>query len=154
MEIKAILRNYRKSARKVKPIIDLIRGRSVLDAETQLTFVKQESAPVVLKLLKSAVANAVNNNKLDPANLFVKAVMANQGPTIKRFDPRAQGRAFMLRKRTSHLEIVLGEKVPTQEIKKSKNQEIKGSEAKQEGEEARKQETKIAKKPAAKKTTK
>jgi large subunit ribosomal protein L22 len=150
MEVKALLRNYRKSARKVKPVIDLIRGRGVADAEAQLMFVKREAAPQILKLLKSAIANAVHNNHLDPNNLYVKEITANQGTTIKRFDPRAMGRAYTIRKRTSHITLVLGEKIPTAEVKK----EV-AKEAKSEGKaEAKVEKKPVAKKAVAKKTTK
>ncbi|MFH0928558.1 MAG: 50S ribosomal protein L22 [bacterium] len=112
MEVQAKLRFLRKSPRKVRLVLDVIRGLPVAQAETQLTFLNKESARPVLKLLKSAIANAEHNFKLAKADLYVKAVSANQGPTIKRFKPRAQGRATPIRKRTSHILIVLDSRTP------------------------------------------
>ncbi len=103
----AIVRYVRISARKVKVVIDLIRGKSVAEAKAILMYTPKAASAVVEKLLDSAVANAENNLELSRDNLYVAEVFANQGPTLKRFRPRAQGRATRIRKRTSHITIVL-----------------------------------------------
>lgn len=100
-------RYVRISSRKVKIVIDLIRGKSVAEAQGILQFTPKAASAVVEKLLNSAVANAENNLELSRDNLYVAEVYANQGPTLKRFRPRAQGRATRIRKRTSHITIVL-----------------------------------------------
>ena len=100
-------RYVRISARKVKAVIDLIRGKSVSDARAILAFTPKAASPVVEKLLKSAIANAENNLNMDAEGLYVAEVFADQGPTLKRFRPRAQGRATRIRKRTSHITIIL-----------------------------------------------
>lgn len=104
----AIARYIRISSRKVKVVIDLIRGKSVKEAEAILQYTPKAATEPVLKLLKSAIANAENNMDLNKDDLFVAEVYANQGPTLMRFRPRAQGRASRIRKRTSHIGIVLG----------------------------------------------
>lgn len=109
MEARAELKFARISARKVKIVIDLIRGKSVNEAMAILKYTNKAAAPIVEKLLKSAVANAVNNNKMDATKLVVAEVYANQGPTMKRIMPRAQGRAFRIQKRTSHITLVVKE---------------------------------------------
>jgi len=103
----AIARYVRISSRKVKIVIDLIRGKSVKEAEAILQYTPKAATEPVLKLLKSAVANAENNLELNRDDLYVAEVYANQGPTLMRFRPRAQGRASRIRKRTSHITIVL-----------------------------------------------
>lgn len=104
---RAIARYVRISARKVKVVIDLIRGKSVAEAKAILMYTPKAASAVVEKLLDSAVANAENNLELNRDTLYVAEVFANQGPTLKRFRPRAQGRATRIRKRTSHITIVL-----------------------------------------------
>ena len=104
---RAIARYVRISARKVKIVIDLIRGKSVAEAKAILMYTPKAASAVVEKLLDSAVANAENNLELNRDSLYVAEVYANQGPTLKRFRPRAQGRATRIRKRTSHITIVL-----------------------------------------------
>ncbi len=103
----AIARYVRISSRKVKIVIDLIRGKHVDEAEAILAYTPKAASPVVEKLLKSAVANAENNMDLPKDSLFVAEVYANQGPTLKRFQPRAHGRAFRINKRSSHITIIL-----------------------------------------------
>ena len=97
----------RISSRKVKIVIDLIRGKSVKEAEAILQYTPKAATEPVLKLLKSAVANAENNLELNSDDLYVAEVFANQGPTLMRYRPRAHGRASRIRKRTSHITIVL-----------------------------------------------
>ncbi len=103
----AILRYERIAPRKVRTVIDMIRGKRVADAEAILRFTPKAASPIVLKLLKSAVANAENNMDMTKDNLYVAEVFADQGPTLKRFQPRAHGRAFRIHKKTSHITIIL-----------------------------------------------
>lgn len=93
---------------KARRVIDLIRGKSVDEATSILRFAPQSAAEPVAKVLNSAVANAENNFNMDPATLVVSAAYADEGPTMRRFQPRAQGRAFQIRKRTSHITIEVG----------------------------------------------
>lgn len=103
----AKVKYVRISARKVKIVIDLIRGRKVADAVAILKATPKAASPVVGKLLNSAIANAENNQGLLRDDLVVAEVFADQGPTLKRFRPRAQGRAARIRKRSSHITIIL-----------------------------------------------
>lgn len=109
MEVKASLKHLRKSPKKVRLIADLVRGSEVNKALAQLKFSKKWASEPVIKLLESAVANAVNNFELDKDNLFVKEIKVNEGVTMHRWMPKAQGRATAIRKRSSHVEVVLGE---------------------------------------------
>ena len=95
---------------KVKAVIDLIRNKNVGEALAILKLTPKAAAEIVEKLLKSAIANAENNFGMDTEKLYVAEIFANQGPTLKRVRPRAQGRAFRIRKRTSHITVVLKEK--------------------------------------------
>ena len=104
---RAIARYIRISSRKVKIVIDLIRGKSVKEAEAILRYTPKAATEPVLKLLNSAVANAENNLEINRDDLYVAEVYANQGPTLMRYRPRAHGRASRIRKRTSHITIVL-----------------------------------------------
>ena len=106
---KAELRHARISARKVKIVIDLIRGKKDSDAIATLKYTNKAAAPIVEKLVKSAIANAVNNHQMDESKLYVSEIFANQGPTMKRIMPRAKGSANRIRKRTSHITVVLKE---------------------------------------------
>jgi large subunit ribosomal protein L22 len=103
----AILRYARIAPRKVRTVIDLIRGKKIAEAEAILTFTPKSASPIVMKLLKSAVANAENNQEMNKENLYIAEIFADQGPTLKRFQPRAHGRAFRINKRTSHITIIL-----------------------------------------------
>ncbi len=109
-EAKAVLRYARISPRKVKIVIDLIRNKSVAEAIGIINNTPKAASEFLIKLLNSAVANAVNNNGMDPEKLYVAETYANPGPILKRIMPRAQGRAFRIRKRTSHITIVLKER--------------------------------------------
>ena len=100
----------RISSRKVKAVIDLIRNKNVGEAMAILKLSPKAAAEIVEKLLASAIANAENNFGMDTEKLYVAEIYANQGPTLKRVRPRAQGRAFRIRKRTSHITVVLKEK--------------------------------------------
>ena len=110
MEVKARLRFVRIAPRKARLVADLIRGKGSEEALNILTFTKKASAKIIIKLLKSAVANATQKKAIDVDRLYVKRIMVDQGPTMKRFMPRALGRATTIRKRTSHISIVLDEK--------------------------------------------
>ena len=110
MEAKAIARYIRIAPRKAQLVVDLVRGKRVDEALAILKFTPKAAAQVVYKLIYSAAANAENNHNLDREKLFVAEIYANQGPTMKRFRPRAMGRATTIRKRTSHIGVVLKEK--------------------------------------------
>ncbi|MFC4411867.1 50S ribosomal protein L22 [Chungangia koreensis] len=109
-EAKAIARTVRIAPRKVRLVVDLIRGKQVGEAVAILRLTPKAASPVVEKVLKSAVANAEHNYDLDINNLVVTAAFVDEGPTLKRFRPRAQGRASAINKRTSHITIVVSEK--------------------------------------------
>lgn len=109
-EVRAHLRYLRMAPRKVRLVITAIRGLRVDVAERGLLFSKRHAARPVLKLLRSAIANAEHNHKLKRENLFVAEITANDGPTLRRYRPRAFGSAAMIRKRSSHVTIVLGER--------------------------------------------
>ena len=110
MEAKANLRYLRISPRKVKIVLDLIRGKDVATATAILMQTPKAASEPVLKLLKSAAANAENNHQMDPEKLYVSACYAYPGPIIKRIMPRAQGRAYRINKRTSHVTIAVSER--------------------------------------------
>ena len=105
--IRASVRGSRMSASKARVVLDLIRGRDVVSADQVLQFTEREAARVVRKVLASAVANAVNNDSLEAETLYVKACYADEGPTLRRFKPRARGRATRINNRTCHITIVL-----------------------------------------------
>ena len=108
-EARATLKFARISARKVKIVADLIRGKDVDEALAIMKFTPKASSEVLEKLLKSAIANAENNHEMKHENLYVAEIFANQGPTLKRIRPAAKGSAVRIRKRTSHITIVLKE---------------------------------------------
>ena len=100
----------RVSTTKAKFVLDSIRGKDVASALGILAYTPRKGAKVIEKLLKSAIANAENNNGMDPENLYIEEAFANKGPTMKRIRPRAQGRAFRIEKKTSHITVILNEK--------------------------------------------
>ena len=110
MEARANAKYIRISPRKVKIVCDLIRGKDAGTAMGLLMATPKAASEVMIKLLKSAVANAENNFEMDPEKLYVSEAYANPGPILKRFRPRAQGRAYCINKRTSHITIVVKEK--------------------------------------------
>jgi large subunit ribosomal protein L22 len=110
MEATAKLTFARLSPRKTRLVVDLVRGKGIQDALNILRFSPQPSAKLVSKLLSSAVANAEQKGVADVDHLFVKAISVDGGPVLKRFVPRAQGRASKIRKPTSHISVVLAEK--------------------------------------------
>ena len=109
-EASATLKYARISSRKVKIVADLVRGKDVDEALAIMKFTPKASSEVLEKLLKSAIANAENNHEMKHENLYVAEIFANQGPTLKRIRPAAKGSAVRIRKRTSHITIVLKEK--------------------------------------------
>jgi large subunit ribosomal protein L22 len=112
-ETRATAKYVRVSASKVRQLTALIVGRPVQEAVTTLRFADKGAAEPLLKVLRSAAANAENNDGYDPDELIVTRAWADEGPTIRRFRPRAQGRAFRIRKRTSHITVVVA---PTEEV--------------------------------------
>ena len=110
MQAKAVAKYVRISSRKVRQVVNLIRGKKVSDAFAILQFTPKGSTADVTKVLKSAVANAEHNYDMSVDELFVTQIFVDQGPTLKRIKPRAMGRADQIRKRTSHITVVVGEK--------------------------------------------
>ena len=109
-EAKATLKYARISARKVKIVADLIRGKNAQEALAIVKFTPKASSEIIEKLLKSAIANAENNHGMSSSNLYVDQIYANQGPTLKRIRPAAKGSAVRIRKRKSHITVVLKER--------------------------------------------
>lgn len=124
MHTKASLRSLRIAPRKVRLLIDLIRGMNVENALVQLRFSKKDAAVPVRKLLESAIANAKHNHSMKGDSLVVKTAFVDGGPTLHRWKPRAMGRATPIRKRTSHITLVLEGEID-EKVVKAKNQEEK-----------------------------
>src|SRR5689334_24951327 len=116
---RAIARYVRVSPMKARRMVDLVRGLPAKEALTVLQFAPHAASEPVYKVLASAVANAENNERLDPDSLLVSEAYVDEGPTLKRFRPRAQGRAYRIRKRTSHITIVV-ESVPVNQARAAK----------------------------------
>jgi len=110
METRAVAKFVRISPRKIRLVMDQVRGKQVGEALNMLSFAPQRGARILKKLVNSAIANAEQNTSVDVDSLYVMRVYADEGPTLKRWRPRAQGRATSIRKRTSHLTVVLNEK--------------------------------------------
>jgi large subunit ribosomal protein L22 len=110
MEAKAVARHVRISPRKARQVVDLIRGKDVDEALAILMVTPKGGSPIVEKVVKSAVANAENNYDMDVDSLYVAECYVDQGPTMKRIRPRARGMANRIRKRTSHITVILREK--------------------------------------------
>jgi large subunit ribosomal protein L22 len=110
METTAKARFVRIAPRKVRLVMDMVRGRSVEEALQTLGLVRRGASPVIEKVIRSALANAENNFGMDTDRLIVKKAFVDEGPTMKRFMPRAMGRATTIRKRTSHITVVLADK--------------------------------------------
>jgi len=141
MEIKVKLGNLRTSPRKVRQVIDLVRGKKVSEAQAILLFTVNKSARDVSKLLNSAVASAKHDLHLDESNLFISTITVDEGPKLKRWHPMSRGRAFPIIKRSSHIALTLKELKPTdksekpaektgeksveKEIKKTEKKEVK-----------------------------
>lgn len=109
MEIKARTRMIRISPTKVRIVAEQIKNKNVNEAMGMLTFMPQKASYILKKLLNSAIANAKQNKYIDIDNLYVKNILVDGGPTLKRFIPRAMGRATRIRKRTSHITMILDE---------------------------------------------
>lgn len=110
MQAQAVARYVRIAPRKASLVLDLIRGKEVGEAIAILRYTPKAASPIIEKVLNSAIANAENNHDMKADKLIIKEAYANQGPTLKRFRPRAMGRASRINKRTSHITIVLTEK--------------------------------------------
>jgi len=110
METRAVAKFVRISPRKIRLVMDQVRGKQVGEALNMLSFAPQRGARILKKLVNSAIANAEQNTDVDVDSLYIMRVYADEGPTLKRWRPRAQGRATSIRKRTSHLTVVLDEK--------------------------------------------
>lgn len=108
--MKASLKNYRQSPRKVRLVADLVRGKNVSQALTELKFLPKRASEVMIKLVSSAIANAENNFKVSADDLVVKEIEVNEGITLKRYRPRARGVAKRINKRTSNVNVLLGTK--------------------------------------------
>jgi large subunit ribosomal protein L22 len=109
MKARAQAKYVRQSPYKVRLVLDLVRGMPVDDARATLDFTNRRAAPTIKKVLESAVANAEHNFALDADELFISEAFADEGPTLKRWRPRARGRATRIRKRTSHITIVVAD---------------------------------------------
>jgi len=107
MQAKAINKMVRISPNKVRPVMDLVRGKPVERALAILRYLPQKAAKEIARTIQSAAANAENNFEMDPADLVVKTIFADEGPAFKRFMPRARGRADRIRKRTTHITVVV-----------------------------------------------
>lgn len=110
MQAKSIAKTVRIAPRKVRLVVDLIRGKQAGEAFAILRHTPKAASPVVEKVLKSAIANAEHNYEMDINNLVITEAFVDEGPTLKRFRPRAMGRASQINKRTSHITIVVSEK--------------------------------------------
>jgi large subunit ribosomal protein L22 len=131
--MKAVLTNHRQAPRKVRLAADLLRGKTVLAAEAELNSLTKKASPILKKLLASAVANAVNNDKADKNSLYIKEISVDKGIVLKRFFPGAHGKAYPINRKNSHIKIVLGvkdgastkvnkvKKVAKKTVKKEKN---------------------------------
>jgi len=127
MSVIAKLRYLRIAPRKVRLVADLIRGKRIEEAQNILNFTIKKAAPPLLKLLRSAVANAKNNFRLDESNLYITKILVDEGPKYKRWRARARGRAEEIQKKTSHVTVVLDEivKKPKKVKKVKKPEEVK-----------------------------
>ncbi len=111
MEARAQARYVRVTPMKARRVVDLIRGMNAADAQAVLKFAPQSASEPVGKVLDSAIANATNNHAMDPRNLVVSQAYVDEGPTQKRIRPRAQGRAYRIRKRSSHITVIVSDGV-------------------------------------------
>jgi len=145
--MKATLTNYRQSPRKVGLVADQIRGKKVSVALAILSFTDKKSSEQMIKVLNSAISNAINNNESNREDLFVKEIKIDKGLVIKRFRPRARGAAFPIRRRTSHINIILGE--INNKLQSPKEDKVENTEK-----EAKKAKIKTVEKKVAEKTKK
>jgi large subunit ribosomal protein L22 len=105
LEAKAVEKYIRMSSRKIRYVVDMIKSKKIEDAVDILSLTPKRAASIVKKAIQSAVANATENHKMKEEDLFISKILVNEGPTLKRFRPRARGRATRIRKRTSHLSV-------------------------------------------------
>lgn len=146
-------RFVRVSATKARRVIDLVRGKSVSEALDILRWAPQAASEPVAKVIASAAANAQNNEGLDPSTLVVATVYADEGPTAKRIRPRAQGRAFRIRKRTSHITVIVESRPPREGGRGSSGQSASAARARRaQGSKAAAAQKAPAKKAAPKKS--
>jgi large subunit ribosomal protein L22 len=110
MEVKAKLRNTRVGSQKARILADLVRGKGVDEAIRILSFMPQKPAGLIKKLIESAVANAEQKKVVDVDNLYVKHLSVDMGPSMRRFRPRAQGRATQIKRKSSHINLILDER--------------------------------------------
>jgi large subunit ribosomal protein L22 len=127
--VRAVHRSAGFSAYKAREVLDLIRNKSVAEARTILQFCERSAADEVAKVLDSAVANAANNNDIPPDELFVSACYADEGSTMKRWRPRARGRATRIRKRTCHITVIVGRYTQTELDRRNARLAAKGQTA-------------------------
>lgn len=111
MKVKSKARHIHISPRKCRKVTDLVRGKDANQAEVQLKYLSKRSSDPILRLLNSAIASAEHNHNLDKDNLFISEIYVDEGPTLKRWMPRAFGRTYPIMKRTSHITLILDEKV-------------------------------------------
>jgi len=147
-EVKAKANYIRVAPRKVRLVIDQLKGLEAEKALDYLKFVNKAATRPITKLLSSAVANAENNFKLDKKDLYIKKIIVNDGPVLKRFRPRAHGRSAAIRKRTSHIELILGVRPGSKQKIAVKKETFKGASAEEvkviRPEEIKKEALKIA----------
>jgi len=130
MEARAQARYVRVTPMKARRVVNMIRGMSALEAQAVLRYAEQGASEPVGKLLKSAMSNASNTLNIDPSNMFIAEAFVDEGPTMKRIRPRAQGRAYRIDKRTSHITLILEEqgsaprRKPGRRSQKPKAQEV------------------------------
>lgn len=110
MEAKAVGRTLKLSTRKARLVADLVRDKRVVDALNILQFTNKKAAPIIKKVVESAIANATNNFGMDADTLYVSQIFVDEGPMMKRVSPRAMGRADIVKKQTSHVTVVVSEK--------------------------------------------
>ena len=135
---RAQVKYVRSSAYKVREVLNLIRGKSFFEATDILSFSERRISDTVLKCLNSAAANAENNDNISVEELYISACYADEGPTLKRWRPRARGRATRIRKRTSHITLILGRYTPEELAEMQERSELKGSKTQQSASESRK----------------
>ena len=132
--VKAYANDLHIAPRKMRLVTNMVKGMNALDAMTQLQHANKKASPMLIKLIQSAIANAKNNFSLDPQQLFIKSISADMGKVMKRYFPRARGSAFTIRRKMSHINIVLEERKrgKTSKVKASFLNREKPSEAKVE----------------------
>src|SRR3989344_9615189 len=135
MQVTVKLNHLRVTARKAREVVDLIRGKTAVDAKVLLSFATRKSAAPILKLLNSATASAKHNFQIDEKNLYVSKTTVDEGPTLKRWHAMSRGRAYLIMKRSAHVTIVLSEISPkkeenTKEIKIIKEDKVRKEKAK------------------------